>query len=156
MNRVALWMIVGLALVSVSLFSSACGKQESSVDEQTQAPPEGSIEKVKEETKEALEAAKTYTLQQKQEYQKKMEAKLDEFDITIAQLKARAETATDEAKVKLDEQVQELQRKQEDARKKLDELKSAGADAWENLKSEMDAAIEDLANFIDELLPSFE
>jgi TolA-binding protein len=153
MKRVGSQAVIAFALLSVALFLSACGKQDKPVvEEQTEV----SIETVKEETKEALEAAKAYTLQQKQEYQEKAEAKLDEIDITIAQLKGRAEKASDEAKTKLDAQVEELQKKQEAAREKLQELESAGAEKWEDLKSDMDAAIDDLANFIDELLPSFE
>ena len=97
MKKVGLYAVVALSLFSVAFFSSACGTQDEPAGEKTEA----SVEKVKEETKEALEAAKAYTLQQKQEYREKIEAKLDEFDIIITQLKSRAEKATDEAKAKL-------------------------------------------------------
>ncbi|UCD56671.1 MAG: hypothetical protein JSV16_12690 [Candidatus Hydrogenedentota bacterium] len=152
MKTLKLVMVIASASLLVPWFLTACGKQAEPPKEEAEV----SAEDVKKESLEALETAKAYTLQQKQEYQNKIEAKLDEVDAQIDELKARAEQAKDETKAKLYKQIEELQKKQEAAREKLEELKTASEQAWEKLKSEMDAAVEDLENFIKDLIPPFE
>ncbi|MBI4830532.1 MAG: coiled coil domain-containing protein [Candidatus Lindowbacteria bacterium] len=84
------------------------------------------------------------------------DAKLQEFDVKIKELKTKAEKAGAEAKVKLNKQIEELQKKQDAARKKLSELKTAGEEAWEALKREMDATLTDIEDFIKNLIPAGE
>ncbi|MGA9236845.1 MAG: hypothetical protein WBV91_18620, partial [Desulfobacterales bacterium] len=56
-------------------FLAACGDQKEAEKSQTEVTSED----VKKEAKEAMQTAKEYTLQQKEEYQKQMEAKLQEI-----------------------------------------------------------------------------
>lgn len=167
MKKFGLSTVILLSLLLGAWFLSACGKKEQPVKQpvegKVEAEPakpgaeEVSAEDVKRKTDEALEAAKAYTMQQKQEYQQKMEAELNDFnrqvDIKVEELKAKAEKSEAEAKEELDKQIKELREKQKDAQKKLDELKSASGKAWDDLKSEMDAKMNDLKNFIKDLLP---
>jgi outer membrane biogenesis lipoprotein LolB len=142
-----LTLLLGFALLT------ACAKQAEEPQPSPQQKPEVTVREVEEKAQEALEAAKTYTLEQKEEYQKKAESKLQEFDKEIAKLKVKAEKTSAEARVKLKKQVEDLQKKQDVARTKLDKLKTAGKDAWEVLKKDVDATLTDIEDFLKNLLP---
>ncbi len=68
-------------------------------------------------------------------YEEKFDAQLKEFSAQIALLKARADKGKAEAKIEYYKTVEALQQKQDEAMKKLHELKSAGDEAWEDLKT---------------------
>jgi hypothetical protein len=68
-------------------------------------------------------------------YEEKLEAQLKEWSAQLALLKARADKATAEAKIEYYKTIEALQRKQNDAKAKLRELKTAGDEAWEDLKA---------------------
>ena len=67
-------------------------------------------------------------------YEEKLDAQLDEWKAQIDLLKAKADTAKAEAKTEYYKTIEALQRKQNDAKAKLRELKTAGDEAWEDLK----------------------
>ena len=128
-----------------------CGSK----DEPATAKKPGTAQKVKNETKEAAEAIKEYTLQQKEEYQKKLEAEIKEMHQKISDLEAQAAKATPEVKAKLKESADELQKKWEAIEKKFEELPKASGKAWEELKSKMDAAMDDLQKLYNKTLSYF-
>ena len=68
-------------------------------------------------------------------YEEKLDAQLEEWNAQIALLKARADKARAEAKIEYYKTIEALQYKQDEARAKLDELKTAGDEAWEDLKT---------------------
>jgi hypothetical protein len=68
-------------------------------------------------------------------YEEKIDAQLEEWSAQIALLKARADKARAEMKIEYNETIEALQRRQDVARAKLDELKTAGDEAWEDLKT---------------------
>lgn len=68
-------------------------------------------------------------------YEEKLDAQLKEWNAQIALLKAKAENAKVDAKIDHYKTIETLQAKQDAARTKLQELRSAGDDAWEDLKS---------------------
>lgn len=76
----------------------------------------------------------------KEAYEKKLQAKLDEWNADIHKLKAKADAAEADAQLKYYKQIEELRTMQDAARKKLEELKDAGDDAWEDLKAGIDSA----------------
>jgi hypothetical protein len=80
----------------------------------------------------------------REEYQRRMENRLDEMDRQIEQMKERARNATGEAKAKWDREVAELEDERREARTKYNNLKSATDAQWENLKSEVDQAMDSL------------
>jgi DNA repair exonuclease SbcCD ATPase subunit len=88
---------------------------------------------------------------EKEEFQKQAEAKLNELNKKMDELKNKGEKATDEIKAQIKEQMEELKKKQEAANKKLQELKSAGTDAWEKLKSETNKALDDMEKLYNDL-----
>ena len=103
-----------------------------------------SAQDVIKETKEVLEATKEFTLQQKGDFQKKIQAELDRMQQQIDHLRTKADHAKTEAQVDLNKTIAELQRRKDAAGKELQELESASEKAWGNLKSGLNTAMEDL------------
>jgi len=68
-------------------------------------------------------------------YEAKLDAQLDEWKAQIALLKARADKGKAEAKIEYYKAIEALQHKQNEAGRKLRELRTAGDEAWEDLKT---------------------
>jgi hypothetical protein len=68
-------------------------------------------------------------------YEERLDAQLKEWSAEIALFKAKAEKAKAEVRIEYYKTIETLQGKQDAARKKLQELRSAGDDAWEDLKT---------------------
>lgn len=71
----------------------------------------------------------------KQAYVEKVQARLNEWDAEIEKLKARADKAEADAKIAYLEQIETLREEQREAQSKLDDLRAAGDDAWEDMKA---------------------
>ncbi len=74
----------------------------------------------------------------------KLEARLKDWGDEIDKLRARADRLGAEAGARYRAQIEELKGRQETARKKLQELAGSGGEAWDDLKSRADAALEEL------------
>ena len=114
MNTTKFWMLSIVPILLVILLISGCSNGIKPEPEKAETPKVEvkkdsgvSAEDVKQETKEALDAAKEYALQQKEEYQKKMETKLEELDNRIDKVKAEAKESTEEAKAGLEKRIKE-------------------------------------------------
>lgn len=70
----------------------------------------------------------------KEAYERKLRARIDIWGAEIDRLKARADEVNADARLKYHKHLEELRSMQDDAKKKLSELQSAGDDAWEDLK----------------------
>jgi len=68
-------------------------------------------------------------------YEEKLDAQLKEWSAQIALLKAKADNAKADAKIEYHKTIDSLQRKQNEAKTKLQELKTAGDEAWGDLKT---------------------
>lgn len=68
-------------------------------------------------------------------YEEKLDAQLEEWNAQITLLKAKADKAKVEAKIEYYKTIEALQHKQDEARTKLEELRTAGDEAWEDLKT---------------------
>jgi hypothetical protein len=68
-------------------------------------------------------------------YEEKFEAQLKEWSAEIALFNDKADKARYEAKIEYYKTIESLQGKQDAARTKLQELRTAGDDAWEDLKT---------------------
>ena len=108
---------------------------------------------VKKEAKEAIETTKAYSLQQKEEYQKQMEAKLQDFDREIQSLqdkvKSGASALKEDSIAKFNQSMEELSKKKQAVAEKLNELKSESGKAWEDTKSGVDNAMDELGKAYD-------
>ena len=103
-----------------------------------------SAEDVKKETKEALEAAKELTVQQKEEFQQKMRGELDRMQTEIDRLVFKANQAKKETRAELNKVIGEVQKKKDATAKKLQDLESASGKAWSDLKSGLNTSMEEL------------
>lgn len=139
-----------VALCVPLFFMTSCSKK---------SPEKGetkvSAEEVKRETGETLETAKTYLAQQKEKYQESAESTLNDLNDKIKGLQAKAEQAGADTKAKYNEIIEGPQKKQGEAQNKLHDLKSKSADAWEDVKSGMDAALENLKNSYNDAVSHF-
>ena len=116
-------------------------------NEQTQSKPAAvTKEDVKKEAKEAYDTTKAYTQEQVQAFREQTEARLAEYEKEIDQLQAKAETLEEDAKAKAEQQLTALHQKRDEVSEKLKDLSSSSGNAWEQLKSDIDAAMEDLGN----------
>ncbi|MCX5811295.1 MAG: coiled coil domain-containing protein [Proteobacteria bacterium] len=68
-------------------------------------------------------------------YEEKFDAQLKEWMAEIALFNAKADKTKAEAKIEYYKMIETLQGKQDAARTKLQELRTAGDDAWEDLKT---------------------
>jgi len=121
---------------------SGCGDK----DQPQSKPGTVSSDDVEKEAKEAYEATKTYTQEQMQTIRKQMETKLDEYGKEIDQLQAKTEKLEGDAKAKAEQHLAALRQKRDAVGEKVKDLGSSSGDAWEQVKSGVDAAMEDLGN----------
>lgn len=84
------------------------------------------------------------------EFVKKMEAELEKVDAKIAEMKKKAENATDEAKTEYKKQIRSLQGKKSSFQRKLNELQNASGQAWEEFKAGVQKAVDDLKKASDD------
>jgi flagellar hook-basal body complex protein FliE len=87
-------------------------------------------------------------MDEKSAYAQKFEAKLDQWRAEIDKLQAKAKEASADTKLKYQEEIDELRAKQKKAEQKLDQLGEARGKAWEDVKSGVDAAWDDLENAV--------
>jgi hypothetical protein len=80
------------------------------------------------------------TMSLKDAYVAKMEAQLKEWSAELSSLKAKMEKATAQGKIEYHKQIEASQAKQEALKRKLEELKKAGEDRWEALKTGVEGA----------------
>jgi hypothetical protein len=80
----------------------------------------------------------------REHYQEKIEATLKEWGEEIEKIRMKADKLGAETRVKYREQIEDLHARQETARKKMEEMKRAGGEAWEDLRKSAEAALEEL------------
>ncbi len=142
-----------LGCLSLSLFLVACGKQNSPAPVSGEKQVTG--EDVKQKMGEAVETAKDFTLQKRDEYQKQINQKLADLDVKIAELETKGADLKDDAKVKWNEKLEDLKMKRGKVAEKLEEFSKSSADAWEGLKKDMDSAWENLKQAYDNTAEDF-
>lgn len=83
------------------------------------------------------------------EYLRKMQAKLEEWNTEIDTLTAKADKVTADAQNEYNEQIESLKAKQVVARQKIEELQQAGESAWGDLKLGVELAWTAMGESID-------
>jgi hypothetical protein len=78
-----------------------------------------------------------------------MEKKLKDWGGEIDTIRGRADRLGTESRAKYQEQVKELRAKQELARQKVQEMKKAGGEAWEDLRAGAESAMNDLKKSVE-------
>jgi len=136
--------IIGIGLLPIPVAVSA-GASDKSV----------TGDRVMQETQEAMTATKDYTIQQKDAFQRKVQAELDEIQVHITQLRGRVTHASAEASSDIQKAIVELEKKKDLADKKAQEIHSATASSWEQVKSKTAAAMDDLRDAANRTLSHF-
>ena len=85
----------------------------------------------------------------KEAYQDKMHTQLRKWQAKIDVLKAKADQAGAEQKIKYYEEIESLHEKQRKVHDKLDELRSTSETAWEKAKASVEVAWQDLRESVD-------
>jgi outer membrane murein-binding lipoprotein Lpp len=83
------------------------------------------------------------------EYVRKMQAKLEEWNAEIDTLAARADKVTSDIRSEYAGQIAALKVKQATARQKIEELQHSGEGAWQDMKSGIDLAWTAMGEAID-------
>jgi hypothetical protein len=83
------------------------------------------------------------------EYQRKMEAELREWQGRLDILKAKADKAGAEARLEYLERIEALRAKQQEVQQKLGQLQAAGEDAWDDIKAGLETAWSDFRQALD-------
>lgn len=121
-------------------------------------PQTGTVtkEEVKKKGKEALETTSAYLKEQKDAYMNELDKKLDEYDKQIDEIKKQAESQmTDDEKEKFQKKLDDLQNKRKELERKIEKLKTAGNEAWKDMKPGIDGAVKDLDKAYDKAIKKF-
>ena len=133
--------IVGIGLLTIPVVVAA-GASDTPVTGDT----------VIREAQEAVTATKDYTIQQKDAFQRKIQAELDEVQVRIAQLRGQVEHASGEARADIQKSIGELEKKKDLVNKKAEAIHSATVSSWEQVKSKTAAAMDDLRDSLNQAL----
>ena len=76
----------------------------------------------------------------REEYVRKLQAKLDEWNADIDRLAIKAALAEAELKTQYSDEIEMLRNKQIEARVKLEAMQEASESAWEDMRSGLDIA----------------
>lgn len=77
-------------------------------------------------------------------YEQKRQAQLDEWQAEVDRLRARAQKASADAQISLTRRLEDLERKLDDGRAKLSSLAEAGQEKWETARERIDNSLEAL------------
>jgi DNA repair exonuclease SbcCD ATPase subunit len=102
---------------------------------------EVSVQEVKKDMKQAAQKASELAEQKKEEYVRKLRAKLDDISSQIAHLEERAKDIQGHVRAQLESRIADLKDKQSAAEKRLEELKSATSKAWVDMKAGLEMAL---------------
>lgn len=141
----ALWGIVGIGLLTLSV-AVAARASDKLVTGDT----------VARETQEAVMATKDYTIQQKDAFQQMVQAELNEIQGHITQFRGQVKQASTEARADIQKAIAVLEKKKDLATKRSQDIHSATASSWEQVKSKTAAAMDDLRDSVHRTLPHFQ
>lgn len=90
-------------------------------------------------------------MNEKELYQQKKQAQLNEWKAEVDKLKAKASGASADAQLELNKQIEALEGKIEEGKTKLAEIADASEDAWESIKEGVESAWESMKSAFSEL-----
>ena len=138
-------------LMLAGLFA-AIGCEQKPAD---RTPGKVTSEDVRRDTGQAVKTAAEYSRQTKEDFQKKLEAQLNELDAKIAKLREKGRDLKDDAKVQWDQKMSDLEKKREAARAKLTEVGQSSADAWEDVQKGAQSAWDEVEKAFHEASQEF-
>lgn len=130
-----LWMLTLFGLLA----ASGCGQKSAD-----QTPGKITSEDVRRDAGQAVNTAVEFSQQAKDEFQQRLEARLQELDAEIAQLREKGRDLKDQAKADWERKMTDLETKREAARAKLAELDQSSAEAWKDVQQGVQSAWDEL------------
>ena len=91
----------------------------------------------------------------KELYQQKMRAQLDEWKAEVDMLKAKASRTKADARLKMNKHIEILESKIEEGKTKLSELSSAGEDTWESIKEGVESTWDSMKSAVSDAAAKF-
>jgi len=83
-------------------------------------------------------------MNEREEYQKKLQAKLDEWQANIDRMKAQARQAEADAKIEYEKKIEELHAQREEMAEQLEKLRQSQSAAWSDIKAGVEKAWDDM------------
>lgn len=111
---------------------------------------------IKEEAQETLERGRAYAEEKRAQYERAIEDQLDKLDARIQALKEQLGKAEVQAKAEIEEQLDELRAKKQAVAKRLADLRVASEEAWQELKTGINTAMQELKESVDRALKRFD
>lgn len=148
-------MVLFLSLISGLFLFGLLGNVSTSNAQSSQDQSKVTSEEVKKKWKEAFELGAQYSYEQKEEYEKLINERIDWLDERIEELKKRAKNESAEAQKELDQTVADLEDKKAAAKDKLSEIQSSSAEAWEDVKKGTGQAFNELGDAFGKALSRF-
>ncbi|MBH0189244.1 MAG: hypothetical protein HP494_04875 [Nitrospira sp.] len=96
------------------------------------------------EARETVEAAKEYTAQQKDAFQRKAQEELSAIHSQIEFLRGKARHVSASTRAELQKSIDELDKKKEVVKDKLDALRDATDAKWHTMKTTVDTAFDEM------------
>ena len=124
-----------LTLLSTAAFAVGCNKEGTTSQQ---------IDKVKAETKEAVQDMRDYTFAQKAEFTEKMQGQLAEINKDLDRLAAGIESSSDAVKAEAKPKLEALRDQAAQLNKQLDEAKEATESTWDSVKATSQKAFNSL------------
>lgn len=94
-------------------------------------------------------------METRQEYEDKQENRLREWSGDIDLLRAKAADANAEGRIEYNRMIEHLEHKQRQARMRLEKLKMADEDAWEDLRIDSEETWNDLKTAFEHAMSKF-
>lgn len=94
-------------------------------------------------------------MKDKELYQQKKQAQLDEWKAEVNKLKAKASGASADAQLGLNKQIEALEGKVEEGQTKLAEVANASEEAWESIKEGVESAWDSMRSAFSEAAAKF-
>lgn len=95
-------------------------------------------------------------MEKKRIYIEKLQAQIKEWDAKLNLLKAKADNASADVKIKTMKHAEKVKQQKERIEDQLDKLQEAGEDVWEDIKNGLDDAQEELHGLILKIFPKKE
>jgi DNA anti-recombination protein RmuC len=139
MNRLTIAILLG-----TSLAAFGCSKEEQASSTRVSA------EDVRKDTRQAVGTTTQFIEQEKDDFVRAAQHELDQLKDQLARLKSQAQSATGEARDKLDAQTAQLEPQLQAAEEKLAELKAASAEKWREAKEVLARQLDRLKQSLDQ------
>ena len=134
-------MVRGFCVVVLTGLAMIIGCQQKTTD---RTPGKVTSQDVQRDAGKAVDTTAEFSQQTKDDFQKRLEARLEKLDGEIAALREKGRDLKDEAKADWDRKLADLEAKRDAARAKLAEVKQSSGEAWKDVQRGAQSAWDDV------------